>query len=218
MEPQPGRKERSMIAAQHDVYHRTLKTELVKPRLWSAVLLGLSFLTGCGTVWEPPNAAEPLKGFETETRTDPFERSRALIAKGDYESAYQENHKIFTEGKGAADVALFNMGMVSASSLNPRKNYPRALVCFTTLVNDHPQSALIEQTKLWIQVLKEQEKVAHEKQRVLEEKQKIIEDKRTLIRERELMSQEKEQLKYTVEKSRQVDIEIEKLRRQTQKK
>jgi hypothetical protein len=154
-------------------------------QLWTVLLLSFFFLTNCGTVWE---------------RTVPFERSKALIAEGSYEAAYQENHKILSERTGAADVALFNMGMVSAHSLNPRRDYPRALSSFTTLVNDYPQSPLIEQARLWIQVLRE--------------RQKLAEDKKTLIREREMLSQEKDQHKYAVEKSRQIDLEVEKLRRQ----
>lgn len=207
-----------MGTVQPAVDHRMRMAESLQPRVCAAVLLAFFFLAGCATLWEPSTVREPSQEVEAERKTDPFERSKALIAEGNYEAAYQENHKILSEGQGAADVALFNMGMVSAYSLNPRRNYPRALTCFTTLVNDHPQSPLVEQARLWIQVLRERQKMVDEKQRVLEEKQKLIEEKRTLIREREILSQEKEQLKYTVEKSRQIDIEIEKLRRQTLKK
>lgn len=141
---------------------------------------------------------------EVEKRPTPFEQSTSLFTHGLYEAAYNENQKILQEGRGAPDVALFNMGMISAHSANPKKNYPRALSSFRTLVKDYPQSSMAEPAKTWIQVL--------------EEYQKIAEEKRTLSRERESLVQEKDKLKYTVEKSRQVDLEIEKRRRETLRK
>jgi hypothetical protein len=175
----------------------------------AVVLLLVGSLAGCGTMWES------LKNREPEKKTDQFERSNALIAEGNFEAAYKENEKIFAERRGAADVALFNMGMVSASSSNPRRNYPRALASFKTLLKDYPQSPLADQAKVWIQVLEAHQRVVEEKQAVMEEKGKLLDEKRALIREKETLSQERERLKYTVEKSRQVDVDIEKRRRKT---
>ncbi len=63
---------------------------------------------------------------------------------------------------------------------------------------------MVEPAKTWITVL--------------EEHQKIADEKRSLTKEREALVQEKDKLKYTIEKSRQVDIEIEKRRRGTLQK
>jgi hypothetical protein len=112
-------------------------------------------------------------------------------------------------GTAAPDVALFNMGLISAHSSNLKRDYPRALSSFKTLVNQYPESPFMEQAKVWIQVLEE-------RQRIAGERQKLLEEKRNLTREREALSQEREKLKYTVEKTRQLDIEIEKRRRKTQ--
>ena len=46
----------------------------------------------------------------------------------------------------------------------------------------------------------------------------MADEKRTTTKERESLMQEKEKLKYTIEKSRQVDVEIEKRRRGTLQK
>jgi hypothetical protein len=46
----------------------------------------------------------------------------------------------------------------------------------------------------------------------------MSEEKRLLVRERESLVQEKEKLKYANEKARQVDVEIEKRRRETLRK
>jgi hypothetical protein len=208
-----------MTDAQQEPAKRIRDIQPFQPHICRAALLALFILTSCTTVRESFKSSPTERA--AEKRTDQFERSKALVAEGNYDEAYNENQKILFEGKGAPDVALFNMGMVSASPLNPRKNYPRALVSFKTLVKNHPQSPLTEQAKIWIQVLEEHQKIAEERQKVLEDKQKLLEERRGLIREREMLSHEKEKLaqerekfKYTVEKSRQVDIDIEKRRRQ----
>ena len=163
-----------------------------------ATLTSLFSLSGCVTT-------NPL---HSERRSEHFDRAEALFSQGNYEAAFKENQKVLAEGKGAPDLALFNMGLVSAYSMNPKKDYPRALHSFRTLMKNHPNSPLTEQAKVWIQVLEEHQKVA-------EERHKLAEEKRTFTREREALSQERERLKYAVEKSRQVDIDIEKRRRQT---
>jgi hypothetical protein len=184
---------------------------VLHPHLCAAAALAL-LLSGCTTI------SDPVKGLggptQTARTTDPFEHSKALVAAGKYDEAYKENQRILSEGRGPRDVALFNMGLISAYSSNPRKNYSRALVSFRSLVAEHPGSSLAEHAKMWIQVLEEHQKLIEERQRILDDKQKLLEERRALIRERETLSQEKEKIKYTVEKTRQVDIEIEKRRRQ----
>jgi len=164
------------------------------------VLWGFIILSGCASVLDGPEPPVP----EMNKRTTPFEQSATMISQGQYEAAYIENQKILQERRGAPDVALFNMGMISAHSGNPKKNYPRALLSFRALVKDYPQSPMVEPAKTWIQVL--------------EEYQKMADERRTTTRERESLVQEKEKLKYTIEKSRQVDVEIEKRRREALRK
>jgi hypothetical protein len=159
-----------------------------------AVLLGSILLSGCSAMRDAP-VNKPVS---------PFEQSQMLLAQGQFDAAYNENEKIFQEGRAAPDLALFNMGMISAHSANPKRNYARALSSFRTLVKNYPQSQMVEPAKTWIQVL--------------EEYQKLLEEKRVLLRERESLTQEKEKLKYTIEKSRHVDLDIEKRRREALRK
>ena len=132
------------------------------------------------------------------------ERTQALLSQGQYEVAYNESQRMLQDGSGDADLALFNLGMISAHSANPKKNYARALSYFRTLVKDYPQSQLVEPAKTWIQVL--------------EEYRKMAEEKRLLTKEREALMVEKEKLKYANERSREVDVEIEKRRREALRK
>ena len=134
-----------------------------------------------------------------------------LIVPSNFDQALKENQKALAEGKGQPDVALYNIGVISAHSANPKKDYPRALLSFRTLVKDHPNSARAEPAKIWIQTLEQNQKAT-------EEGQKLAEDKRALARERDQLAQERNKLNYAIEKSREIDAEIEKRRKQSLKR
>ena len=187
-----------------DFYNIRVLVQKISRCVLAPVTLGavLSF-AGCANIQESSNNAA------SEKKPDPFERANALFTGGNYEAAFKENQRVLAVGTSAPDVALFNMGLISAYSLNPKKDYPKALSSFKALVSQHPESPLTEQAKVWIQVLEEHQKIAGERQ-------KLLDEKRNLTREREALSQEREKLKYTVEKSRKLDLEIERRRRQTQ--
>jgi hypothetical protein len=172
----------------------------------AARMAALLALAGCNTLHVEPAAAP-----EKIVNPEPFAHATALFNEGNYEGALKENQRLLAEKKAAPDMALFNIGLISAYSANPKKDYPRARNSFKALALQYPQSPLTEQAKIWIQVIDEH-------QRVTDEKQKLLEEKRVLTREREVLSQEREKLKYIGEKSRQVDLEIEKRRRQTLRK
>jgi tetratricopeptide (TPR) repeat protein len=167
-----------------------------------ATLSAVFFFFGCTTMRQSSRDPEV-------DRSDQFARAKVLFKEGNYEAAMKENQKLLSEGKAPADMALYNMGLIFACSLNPKKDYQKALDTFKKLVSQYPHSSFAEEVKVWIQVLEEHQKIA-------DERQKFLEENRNLTREREILSQEREKLKYTVEKSRQLDIEIEKRRRQTQ--
>jgi outer membrane protein assembly factor BamD (BamD/ComL family) len=163
-----------------------------------AALVVFAALTGCSSMTHLSESSAP-----TAEKRAAFEAVNLLVSEGQYDAAYNETQKIMKEG-AAPDVALFNLGMISAHSANPKKNYPRALSHFRTVIKEYPQSPLAEPAKTWIQVI--------------EEYQRISEEKRLLVREREALLQEKEKLKYANEKSRQVDVEVEKRRRELLRK
>jgi outer membrane protein assembly factor BamD (BamD/ComL family) len=175
--------------------------------VYSAACLGaLLGFSGCTA-----DKVETLPAPEKVAKPEPFAHATRLFNEGNYEAAFKEHQRVLTEKKGPEDVALFNMGLISAYSSNPKKDYPGALDAFKMLTQRYPASPFSEQAKVWIQVIEEH-------QRMAAERQKLLEEKRILTRERELLSQEREKLKYLAEKSRQVDLEIEKRRRQTIRK
>jgi hypothetical protein len=151
------------------------------------------------------NIMETVQGPGSEQVNHP---SIITTTPANFEVALKENQMALAAGKISLDKALYNAGCLLAHPANPKKDYAKAIHSFHTLVADHPRSSLLEPAKTWIQVLEQQQKVA-------EERRKLAEEKRALDRERELLSLERQKLNYEAEKSRQLDLEIEKRRRQT---
>jgi hypothetical protein len=125
-----------------------------------------------------------------------------------FDSALKDNQKALFGRKGQPDVALYNIGLILSHPSNPKRDQARALQSFKTLVSEHPHSKFIDPAKTWILVLEQQQKNEQERHRLAEEK-------RALSRERELLSQERQRLHYANEKSQQLDLEIERRRRQS---
>jgi outer membrane protein assembly factor BamD (BamD/ComL family) len=114
-------------------------------------------------------------------------RGQKLLASGDYEGSLKENQKILalSGNRPPGDEALFNIGLIYAHIENPKRDYRRALGYFRKLIQEHPQSPLVEQAKIWAGVLETNDK----------------------------LSQANEKLNEVVKKSKQVDIEIEEKKR-----
>jgi TolA-binding protein len=134
--------------------------------------------------------------------------SPIAVTPANFDVAMKENQAGLAAGKIPPDVALYNSGFILAHPSNPKKDYPKAIVSFQTLVAEHPRSSLVDPARAWIQVLEQQQKIT-------DARRKLAEEKRALDRERELLAQDRQKLNYASEKSRQLDLEIEKRRRQT---
>jgi tetratricopeptide (TPR) repeat protein len=131
------------------------------------------------------------KAEEWEQARESFLLSQRLLAEGNYEGAIKQNQKILSlSGQNPpGDEALFNMGLIHAHPGNPKRDYTKSLALFKRLTKDHPQSPWVEQAKTWVGVLQENEK----------------------------MSRSIEELSRVIEKSKQVDIEIEEKKREKAK-
>jgi hypothetical protein len=131
-----------------------------------------------------------------------------VIAPANFDAALKENQTALAAGKIAPDIGLYNIGFIWAHPSNPKRDSSKAIHSFQTLVGEHPRSSLLEPAKTWIQVLEQQQKIS-------EERRKLADEKRALDKEREMLAQERQKLNYASEKSRQLDLEIERRRRQT---
>jgi hypothetical protein len=157
-------------------------------------LSALSILIGC-TTGDHARSASTAPGPIVQTPSD-------------FEAALKQNQAALTERKGAEDLALYNIGVILAHPENPKRDQVKALNSFQALVAEYPRSIYAEPSKVWIDLLEQQRKLK-------EERQKLAEEKRSLTREKEMLVQERQKLSYENEKSQQLDMEIEKRRRQS---
>jgi tetratricopeptide (TPR) repeat protein len=111
-------------------------------------------------------------------------RGQKLLAQGDYEGSIAENQRVLTLAKRQPpeDEALFNIGLIYADFNNPRRDYKKSLDYFKKMIQNYPKSPLVEQARIWVETL-----------------------------------QENERLNQIIEKSKQVDIEIEEKKREISK-
>jgi hypothetical protein len=156
--------------------------------------IALLSIVGCGTLDQPRN---PERGL-----------APILQAPADFDLALKQNQAALNDRKSSPDLALYNMGVLLSHPSNPKKDPAKALSYFKLLVAEHPESSYMPQAKTWVQVLEQQQKLA-------EERQKLNEEKRALNREREILAQERQKLNYSAERSWQLDMEVERRRRQS---
>ena len=171
-------------------------------RIWAGVLLEnlqttkkFEGLKEAGKVKETINDREerretfkePGRTKQQETRLEeygegrePVIRSQKLLAQGNYEGAVVQNQKILSlpDSRSPKDEALFNLGLIYAHSGNPQKDLEKSLVFFKSLIKNYPKSPFVEQAKIWVGILEENEELNH-----------------------------------LIQKLRQVDIEIEEMKR-----
>jgi tetratricopeptide (TPR) repeat protein len=101
-------------------------------------------------------------------------KGHRLLAQGNYEGALNEYQRVLflSSRKPPEDEALFNIGLIYASSRYPKRDYRKSMNYFIKILNDYPQSPFIEQTKIWVGVLYENERInLLVKKRELETKQ-----------------------------------------------
>jgi tetratricopeptide (TPR) repeat protein len=90
-------------------------------------------------------------------------RSQKLLAQGNYEGATSENKKILSSSdpRFPKDEALFNLGIIYAHLGNPQQDLEKSVEFFKTLIKNHPKSPLVEQAKVWVEILQENEELNH---------------------------------------------------------
>jgi len=128
------------------------------------------FLINCATIKETRQPGEARQYLI---------RGQTLLAQGDYEGALIENQKVLSRSKNISpeDEALFNMGLIYAHFGNPRKDYRKSLDFFLKILNGYPGSPLVEQAKIWVGVLQENEKSSQ----IIEKSKKTIEQTKQMI-------------------------------------
>ena len=150
-------------------------------------IAGLIFflLSGCTTlekIFIPTREVPAEKVQKQPERPQPalerLERAAQLFKQGDYDGSLKENQRVLSlAGKNLpGDRALFNMGLIYAHGGYPKKDYENSLLFFSNVIMDYPQSPLVEEAKIWIQVLRENEKLkeAIEDLQEIQKEQKLL--------------------------------------------
>lgn len=100
-----------------------------------------------------------LKRISAEEES--FLLSTKMLSKEDFQGALKENRKVLSLFNTAppADRALFNIGLIYAHYGNPDKNYLESIQYLEKLIQKYPESPLVGQAKIWLDVLNIIEKV-----------------------------------------------------------
>ena len=89
--------------------------------------------------------------------------TRVLMEKGDFEKAKELNLKILERGNDNGtephDAALFNLGLIYSHYANPEKDYKKSNHYFKRLAEEHPNSPLSEEAKIWSNVFSVMEEI-----------------------------------------------------------
>jgi len=157
-------------------------------------------------------------------------RGQQLLARGDYVGSLNAFQNVIAIAKDQppADEANFHMGVVLAHPQNPRQDRQKARGSFQRVLQQFSESRFTEPAKAWVGVLNEIDATNQEIERTKLEAEKSkqeIENSRLAAErskqeaersrlELEKSRQEFEKAKQLIEKYKQVDIQIEKKRRE----
>ncbi len=82
-------------------------------------------------------------------------KSQRLIAEGSFKDSIASNKKLLSLSTDSVlkEEALFSIGLIYAHYNNSERDYPKSIHYFTRLINEYPESALVEEAKIWVDVL-----------------------------------------------------------------
>jgi tetratricopeptide (TPR) repeat protein len=95
-------------------------------------------------------------------------QAERLLAQDDYHAALEENQKALSlspDGPPGGQ-ALYNMGLIYAHPGNPKRDYAKSIAFLDRLIKEYPQSPQLEQAKVWVGVLRENEELRQELRRM----------------------------------------------------
>jgi len=126
-------------------------------RAWKYVyfsIASLMFLSLCGC------AAIKHTSLRNEAQ-DRLSRGQALLSQRNYDAALAEFQKVLSLPPDIPlkDEALLNMGLIYAHFGNPQRDLEKSLEFFKRIIKHYPKSSLVEQARIWVGMLEENEKL-----------------------------------------------------------
>jgi tetratricopeptide (TPR) repeat protein len=109
----------------------------------------------------PVTIEEPKEVLERREASEYLILAQNLLAMGDYDGSLRESQRVLglLKDQTPADTAIFNMGLIYVHPKNPKKDNKRAIYYFNRVIKGYPDSAWIEQAKIWVGVLGDMEKL-----------------------------------------------------------
>ncbi|HUV06256.1 MAG TPA: hypothetical protein VMX75_00925, partial [Spirochaetia bacterium] len=118
-------------------------------------------------------------------------------------------------GKGVlVDEALFYIGLIHAHPANPARDYGKSMVSFRRLITDYPESPVVEQAKIVVGLLQENDKL----NRTTDKLNNIIDEQRKTINELiDIIDEQRktvDKLNSLINELKTVDIDVERKKRE----
>jgi hypothetical protein len=191
-------------------------------RILTCIVFLVCFLmvSGCGLnddAVRPTKAKPPSEGAGGH-----LDRGLWLLGQRDYEGALQECKAALSKsyGKTPGDGALFCLAAVYGDPQNPKKDLYMSTLSLQRVVDEYPRSPWAEPARIFVEGLKEQERLkraAHESSQESEKLKRSLnetaQENDRLKRRVNEMSQETARLRKIVEDSKTVDVEMDEKKR-----
>lgn len=201
---------------------------IVRTSMWAAACILLMFSAGCAST----GGNKPV---EPVVQQVPLFPPQSVMQSGEYAAFLKENENILktcTDPEQCA-TALFNICFLYSYSKSPYYNPVRAQLYFQDLMKGAPESAWAYQARIWIDIMKKSARKETKKRSAKEEAKskdsasgegaRLVEtaqensvsepDRQQLENEIRTRDETIRELTRQLERSRQIDIEIEKKQR-----
>jgi len=149
-------------------------------------------------------------------------RGQKFLAQRNYEDALQEWQTALSmsDGKPPADESLLYIGQIYCDPENPKRDFTKSVAFFQRLAKEYPESPWADTARIWMEQLKEQERLRKGMSESLQENERLKKQWNETVQENEKLKrlsneslQENARLKKIVEDSKTVDVEIDEKKR-----
>ncbi len=170
----------------------------------------------------------PPQEYRAIKAPTPLARANDLIANGDFKGALKQNDKVLMQASSAfGDQALFQRGLIYSHPQNPGQDQQKSIETFKKILNEYPDSTLVETAEVWIQSLSKNVSMEREVvnaygkigllQLTIEEQRHTIDQFRGELRTHRVqikkLKTEIVKLKSQIEKLKKIDLRIEEKKR-----
>jgi hypothetical protein len=146
-------------------------------------------------------------------------RAQELLASRSYEGALQEYQTVLSlsEGNPPGDEALLYVGQIYSDPRNPGKDFSKSIASFQKLIKEYPQSTWAESARVWMENLREQERLGRVMVELLQDNERlerlwngVLKENEQLKRRSDGSAQENQRLKKTVAETSQENLRLKK--------